>query len=157
MDAISFIEEIRAKEKLKDKEDFEYRGQTDEATVQEYENRLGVHFPKDYRNLVLKYGYVRITTEYITGISEDPYFNVLSKTEKCRKMRAKAGLSELPQNGIVLSNYAGGGEYVLVCDNIGIRDTVVLCVDSKRGKAVKAWPSFFSFLRDRMTSQRHLL
>jgi len=85
------------------------------SDIADSESRLGLGFPEVYKEFLRRYGYASWFGSEILGISEDPYFNVVSGTIAARDEPVQPKFLPFPTGSIVLNRDGEGGYYVLDC------------------------------------------
>ncbi|WP_018693036.1 SMI1/KNR4 family protein [Algicola sagamiensis] len=137
----------------KDKKNYRYReGGTPDCEILDVEKVLNVQLPMDYKYFLSKYGYILWFGEYVVGTSdpEDLFaedVDVIRRTQYYRAFYDEdQRYQSVPENGVVVSPYDGGGYYLLYTEGTENAGKVGLFLTENWGKEVQRFHSFADFV-----------
>lgn len=139
---------IEILKKIEQKEDFQYEGSQNEEQIRFFESELNVKFPKSYKEMFKKYGYMAWNEGEIYGASNDLYYNVLEKNKFARQQKIPDNFLSLPRDAFIFDKYPGGGYYMLFSNDSPRAGQVGLFLSESGYQEEKTWDSFESFLED---------
>lgn len=111
------------------------------------EKTLTVSLPPSYRSFLQACGFAMWFGHRICGISKLKECDVEYQTMKARQVELPdPSFRRVPDEGVVVEPYAGGGWYFLFSRNAQRSGEVALYSHDALGHEVQAWPSFEEFL-----------
>ncbi|MDO6764917.1 SMI1/KNR4 family protein [Agarivorans sp. 1_MG-2023] len=139
-------------EKAADIKNFECRdGGTPESEITELEKELNIHLPNDYRHFLSNYGFVGWFGDSVEGLAEKGTIDyrlghVLKTTLSYQEKYSTPEYQSLPNQGVVINRYAGGGYYFLFSKESERAGEVGLFLTETFGQEVSVYDNFTDFL-----------
>lgn len=109
------------------------------------QSQLAVRFPVEYEHFLRKFGFASWFGSEIFGISEDPYFDVLTATLEARNEPLPSNFLPFPSTSVVLSRDGEGGYYLLDCEAAKQHSVRLITVES-RFKTEDRWENIKEFV-----------
>lgn len=134
------------------KENFMIReGGAPQDEVLALERYYKITLPSDYRDFLLKFGFVAWFGDYICGlVSEETRFgktfNVYKKTDYYQDFYDRAEFESVPTDGVIINQYDGGGYYFLFSQESERAGEVGLFLTETYGQEVSKFKSFTDYL-----------
>lgn len=98
----------RVLEILESIENLDYTGGCSLQQLNEAEKKLGISFPLEYKEFLLKYGAIGFGSVEICGLNVDGYLNVVEATEKEKKINP-----DFPKKMFVIENLCIDAKYIV--------------------------------------------
>jgi len=110
-----------------------------------------ITLPNDYRDFLLKFGFVAWFGDYICGlVSEETRFgktfSVYKKTDYYQDFYNRAEFKSVPTDGVIINKYDGGGYYFLFSQESERAGEVGLFLTETYGQEVSKFKSFTDYL-----------
>jgi hypothetical protein len=123
-----------------------------EEKVAEIETYLNVSLPNSYRNFVRQCGFAMWFGHRLCGVSSHRECDVTFQTTKARQVDLPdSRFRKVPEKGVVIEPYGGGGWYFLFSKDSDRPGQVALFTHDALGHEVESWESFEDFVRYKLS------
>jgi len=124
----------------------------DEEAIKRIEEGLSVVLPDSYRRFVRLCGFAMWFGHRLCGVSALKECDVSFQTTKAREFQVPdSSFQRVPQDGLVIEPYGGGGWYFLFSMDSGRSGQVALFTHGALGHEVQSWNSFEDFVRYKLS------
>lgn len=134
-------------EMLRTRDDFESNPNQSEDTINKYEKGIGLQFPDEYRKFLANYGYAAWFGGELFGISQDDYFDVLSRTDELRSLSLPDDFHPVDKGVFVVSEYPGGGYFLMYAKGSQREGQISLILNETFFQEEQSWGSLQDFIR----------
>ena len=133
-------------QKLRTLDDFTFGQPAKDDELENIENTLKNKLPFELKILIRNLGFASWLGGEIYGISENSFYNIIDQTIDARTYQTPTDFASFPNNTFVLSQYGGGGYYLIFGEEVERPGEVILILSETYYEEEETWPSLSHFL-----------